>query len=238
MGLTEKIFRARLRQLKANLEAAKNMPLEVLKSLMSKGYKYNGKGYINAKNTVKEAKSLGLTVCEYVENLWGMKGQTDEIITELRSIDALEPCKEVCEIGPGTGRYLERILSYVQPDRYHIYETAPDWARYLEVTYSPVVLKHDADGHTLQYTNDDSCGLVTAFGVFVYLPVLNSFEYFREMIRVCREGGYIVFDCFLDDSWNEMVVQKRLTSGETYPILLPIRLVIDFFEGRGVQIDA
>ena len=30
MGLTEKRFRARLRQLKANLEAAKNMPLEVL----------------------------------------------------------------------------------------------------------------------------------------------------------------------------------------------------------------
>ena len=30
MGLTEKRFRARLKQLKANLEAAKNMPLEVL----------------------------------------------------------------------------------------------------------------------------------------------------------------------------------------------------------------
>jgi len=103
MGLLEKRFKARLKQLKVNLEAAKNMPSKVLLSLISKSCcrKYGSRGYISAKNTVKEAKSLGLTVCEYVENLWGIKGQTDEIISELRLIGAIGPCKEVCEIGPG-----------------------------------------------------------------------------------------------------------------------------------------
>jgi len=33
-----------------------------------------------------------------------------------------------------------------------------------------------------------------------------------------------------------MVVQKWLMSGETYPVLLPFRLVNDFFERRGCKL--
>lgn len=210
--------------------------LDYYKYSFQKKYKYPIGGYISAKDTIKKAKSSGLTVCEYVENLWNIKGQTDEIISELRIIGALKPCEEVCEIGPGTGRYLERILLEVKPKRYHIYEVAWDWAKYLEKKYSPAVIRHNADGHTLRYTPDNSCGLVVAFGVFVYLPVLNSFEYFMEMCRVVTKNGYIVFDCFLDESWNETVIQKWIASGHTYPALLPINLLVDFFKRRGCKL--
>lgn len=145
--------------------------------------------YIDAKKTIRNAKQLGKTVCEYVEEIWNIKGNTDTIITKLKEVGAFRHCNEVLEIGPGTGRYLESVLKEVKPSHYHIYEIDKDWANWLQKTYKPFVIAHPADGHSLSATPDNFCGLVHAHGVFVYLPFLTAFEYFSEIVRVCLQGG-------------------------------------------------
>lgn len=148
---------------------------------------FQSKGYIDAGQTIQASRSAGLTICEYTEKLWNEEGITDATIAELQQSGALRHSDDVCEVGPGTGRYLERVISIVKPKRYHIYEIADDWAQYLEKTYT-IVVNNPADGHSLKYTASDSCGLILAFGVFVYLDIVSSFEYFGEMIRVCSDG--------------------------------------------------
>lgn len=190
--------------------------------------------YIDAKNTIRNAKRLNKTICEYVEELWGIQGNTDMIIKRLEKIGVLKHCSDVLEIGPGTGRYLERILKIVKPDRYHIYEIDKDWRDWLSRTYG--VISYPADGHSLSFTKDNQVGLVFAAGVFVYLNFLNSFEYFLEMIRVCKNGGYIVFDIDSDKEWDDKVIEIWLRTKERYPVILPEYRVVEFFEKRSCKL--
>lgn len=145
-------------------------------------------GYIDARTTVQTAQSKGMSVCDYVEAIWNQPGATRRVIEEMKKAGCLAPCKRVLEIGPGTGRYLERVLEATTPEQYDIYETAEDWATWLSTTYAPWVCRQPADGHSLGHTPSRSCGLVHAHGVFVYLSLLNAFMYFAEMIRVCEPG--------------------------------------------------
>lgn len=190
-------------------------------------------GYIDARATVDAAKAEGLSVCEYVEKLWGQEGATERVIREMEKAGSLTPCDRVCEIGPGTGRYLERILQRVSPKQYEIYEIADDWATWLQATYAPIVVRQLADGHTLRHTASESCGLVHAHGVFVYLPFLNAFEYFGEMARVCAAGGYVVFDFYSDEHFGPDVIRRWLNSTERYPVILPRKTVLQYFGEYG-----
>lgn len=155
------------------------------------GYSLAARGgnYIPAKQTIAAARRARLSVSDYVERMWSIEGQTDFVVAEMQRTGALG--STVCEIGPGTGRYTERILRLVECEWYEVYETAPDWARYLEATYP--VTRRPADGETLAHTPADSCALVHAHGVFVYTPPMVAFSYFSEMMRVSRR--WIVFDC-------------------------------------------
>lgn len=191
--------------------------------------------YIDAKKTIKSAQKAGKSICEYVEEIWDIKGQTDMIIKRMRQVGALSQCSDVCEIGPGTGRYLERIIEEVKPHRYHIYEIDKDWRDFIYKTYNNVIT-HPADGHTLSFTESGSCGLVCAFGVFVYLSFLNSFEYFKEMIRVCSKGGFIMFDIFSDREWNEKIIERWLATKERYPVIIPEVLVVEYLKNKGCKL--
>jgi hypothetical protein len=190
--------------------------------------------YIDLKQTIKNAEAKSETICEYVEELWNIKGNTDFIVDHLKKIGVLTPCEEVCEIGPGTGRYLERLLKQLRPIRYHIYEIDRRWADYLSRTYK--VIAHPADGHSLTGLKDNSCGFVSAHGVFTYIPLLNSFEYFLEAIRITGKGGHIVFDIFPDIDWNEEVIDLWLRHPYRYPAILPEKVVIGFFSNRGCKL--
>ncbi len=185
--------------------------------------------YIDARETISAATARGLSVCEYVEELWDQRGVTDRVIAELKKNGSLSHTDRVCEIGPGTGRYLERVIREVGPHTYDIYEIADDWAEWLSKTYSPPVVRQPADGHTLSHTPSGSCGLVHAHGVFVSLPLLHAFEYFAEMARVCAPGGYVAFDIFLPSQFSASRIRKWLASPHRYPVLLPIDGIEAFF---------
>jgi hypothetical protein len=192
------------------------------KALYSAGYRLTriGEGYLRMKETVRAAQAQGQTVCEYLETLWDEKGVTARVIDEMSRLGCLVPCDVVMEVGPGTGRYLEPILQRTSPRRYEIYETAKDWARWLSKTYSPAVVWQPTDGRTLQPTPSGTCGLVHAHGVLVYVSLLNAFEYLAEMVRVCAPGGYIVFDFFSAETFDETVIARWLRTPDRYPVVI------------------
>ncbi len=196
----------------------------------------DGSGYIGAAETIRAARERGLTVSDYVEALWNQKGLTDRIIEEMGKAGCLTPTNRVCEIGPGTGRYLERIINRIPSiAQYDIYEIAGDWAVWLEQTYAPLVARQPADGRTLRSTADVSCGIVHAHGVFVYLPILRAFEYFAEMARVTAPGGYIVFDFYASEYFSLEILRQWLSSADRYPVVLPRQTVIAYFESAGFR---
>ena len=189
--------------------------------------------YIDAAKTIRAAKEKGVSVYEYVESMWDQNGCTDRVIEQIGSAGGLTPCDRVCEVGPGTGRYLSRILRQVSPRQYDIYEIADDWTKWLARTHGPVVVPQPADGRTLRHTPSQSCGLVHAHGVFVYLPLLHAFEYLQEMCRVCAPGGFVVFDFFSDEEFSADTISRWLASTDRYPVILPRTMVLKYFSDRG-----
>jgi hypothetical protein len=166
----------------------------------------------------------------------GASAVPPRVVQQMSEAGCLAPCERVLEIGPGTGRYLELVLGKISPEQYEIYETANDWATWLESAYGPCVVRHSADGRTLRHTPSHSCGLVHAHGVFVYLSLLHAFEYFAEIIRVCRRQGSIVFDFFPAEGFDEAMIQRWLQHDDRYPVLLPAVHVQSFFTNRGCHL--
>lgn len=137
----------------------------------------SSQGYISTKETVSAAEREKLSICDYVEKLWAKQGDTRRVIEQMASCGAFGITNpNVVEIGTGTGRYLEKVLEKCKPTKYESYETARDWAEWLQSKY-PIVVSHEADGVSLKQTLANSVDLIHAHGVFVYLPFLASYRY-------------------------------------------------------------
>lgn len=98
----------------------------------------------------------------------------------------------VCEIGAGSWRFAEEVITALHPDRYEIYETARDWLPWLSRLPGAVIQK--CDGRTLSQTPDGSIDLVHAHKVFVYIEFCIPAGYLEEMARVVRPGCVVAFD--------------------------------------------
>jgi SAM-dependent methyltransferase len=192
-------------------------------------------GYISAKETVSSAERAGLSVCDYVEKLWEKQGDTQAVIEQMALCGAFVSADpNVVEIGAGTGRYLEKVLQRCKPAKYESYETARDWAEWLQSKY-PIV-SHEADGVTLRQTSSMSADLVHAHGVFVYLPFLVSYRYWKEIWRITRENGIVVFDIISEDCLDEEAAEKWLNSNHNYPCFLSKQYVRSVFGNHGFSL--
>jgi SAM-dependent methyltransferase len=204
----------------------------VTSALDSRGYVLSkaGMGFVDARNTVGAARQAGLSVCDYRESLEAdprKKGRRDRIIENMRQAGVMEALSSVCEVGAGTGQYLEKVVEIARPKTYEVYETDPGWRNFLQSEYG--VTCHAADGRTLRQTASGSCDLVHAHGVFVYLPLLQNMEYLNEFVRVCRPGGFIVFDCCLEKHFSSLAtVNEWLSSPHRFPVVIPEGLLSEF----------
>jgi len=197
--------------------------------------KVSSLGYISAKETISAAEREGLSVCDYVEKLWNNQGDTQRVIDQMASCGVFEAkSPNVIEIGPGTGRYLEKVLEECRPAKYEIYETARDWAEWLQSKYK--IVSHEADGVSLRQTQDSSVDLLHAHGVFVYLPFLVSYRYWLEMWRVIRIGGWVVFDIYSEDCFDEQKVEEWLKSEHNYPCFLSKQYIVSLFRKHGFSL--
>lgn len=191
------------------------------------------RGYIDAKTTIAAARNANLSVCDYREGLESdcrKKGRRDRIISAMEAYGVLGEGITVCEIGAGTGMYLEKIIRHCRPVCYEVYETALDWVAFLGETYGPSTdLKlYMADGYTMKFSADNSCNLVHAHAVFVYLPMLQVIDYLNECARVCAPGGYIVFDCFLADTFSYDDVKSWQATEWRFPVVIPRSIITEW----------
>ena len=192
--------------------------------------------FIPLDETIAAAERAGLSLGEYIDTvLNNTPGATQETIDEMSRLGVFSsPIKAVVEIGPGSGRYLERTISVCSPARYEIYETSAAWAGYLASTYP--LLNQPTDGRSLGSTPDRSVDLVHAHKVFSTIPFLPTCTYWSEMARVARAGGHVVFDIMTESCLDNETVGDWIRTGTqhgSYPAAMPRGVAIEFFTRRG-----
>jgi SAM-dependent methyltransferase len=199
--------------------------------LMRPGEKDHIKSFIPCKETVDEARKAMLSVGDYIDAKYHHPGATQTTIDQLADRGVFGGrINSVCEIGPGSGRYLEKIQRLCAPHSYEIYETDPEWADWLVRTYH--VSAHEADGTSLRDTPSGSVDLVHSHKVFVYLPFIVTFQYFSEMIRVARPGGRIIFDIVSEGCMSDATIEQWIASRAFSRCMIPRDFVIGFFARR------
>jgi hypothetical protein len=194
--------------------------------------------YIPFKETLTAAERAGMSVGEYIDSTYNVAGSTELTIKELVGLGVLHGhVDRVCEVGPGSGRYLEKVTALTTPDHYEVYETATPWANWLAATQRVTV--RPTDGKTLASTADASVDLTHAHKVMVVVPFLTICRYLLEMMRVTREGGYVVFDLMTDECLPEDTLQSWIDSdiqSISYPSFITRQVVVDLFTRRGFDL--
>jgi hypothetical protein len=186
--------------------------------------------FIPFEETLLAAKASNLSVGDYIDVRYNHPGATQDTIDLGNFNDKID---RVCEIGPGSGRYLEKIVKAYSPTYYEIYETAHKWQQYLLETYH--VVAHPTDGKSLAATPSNSIDLVHSHKVMPGQPSLIMCGYFEEMVRITKGGGKIVFDIITEACFDDAMIEDWLADGggyQHYPCLMPKQFTIDFFDKR------
>ncbi len=192
--------------------------------------------FIPLQPTLDGARAAGLSVGDYIDEVMnGIPGATAATLEQMAALGVFaHPPATVLEIGPGSGRYLEKTLQRCAPARYEIYETAAPWAEYVVREYG--VVHQPTDGKSLAPTITASVDLLQAHKVFSGIDFLPTARYWLEMARVTRAGGFVVFDIVTENCMDPATLRRWTASGfETgsYPALVPRSVAVDFFAGEG-----
>ena len=191
------------------------------------------KTFISARKTLAAAKSSGLSVGDYIDKTFAEPGVTASTVKAMLHLGGLYgQVDRICEIGPGSGRYMEKVIECLHPKTYEVYETADDWVRYLRTF--PAALVRPCDGRTLSSTATASVDLVHKQKVFVYLDFWTTDRYLDEMARVVRPGGTVAFDLVTEDCLDEATLAYWMEHGSMYR-LIPRGWAIDFLSSRGLS---
>jgi hypothetical protein len=195
--------------------------------------------FLPFEQTISDARKAGLSVSDYVDLTYNVAGATQQTIDEMTRMGVFSnPIQNIAEIGPGSGRYLEKVVRLCSPSRYEIYETAGSWARYLVTTYG--VVSHPTDGFSMPHTPTDSVDLVHAHKVFVATSFRTTCRYWSDMVRVTRNGGHIVFDIVTESCMRSETLQNWLATTDymrsIYPAIMPREFAVEFFAERNVEL--
>ncbi len=195
--------------------------------------------FIPLETTLRRAGDAGLSVGDYIDTVMNkIPGATQKTIDEMARLGVFaQPVRRVLEIGPGSGRYVEKTIAACHPEAYEVYETAAPWAKYV-IEHYPVTLQ-PTDGRSLAATPDASVDLVQAHKVFSGIPFLPTCLYWAEMARVARPGGYAAFDVISERCLDAPTLDKWLRSeieNGAYPAVVPRAVVTTYFDGQGFDL--
>jgi hypothetical protein len=199
--------------------------------LTRKGHEFQD--YIPWKQTLQDAEKSGLSLSDYIDNTFNVPGTTQLTINKMMELGVFNSqIRRVCEIGPGSGRYLEKIVSLCHPDYYEIYETSIDWRNWLVEKFK--VVAQPTDGASLSSTPSKSMDLIHTHKMLYGNSILIIFRYFMEMIRVVKDDGVIVFDLLTAECMNNELLEKWVASGVTHACsMTPKQVALDYFTGHG-----
>ena len=192
--------------------------------------------FIPFERTMEAAGHAGMSVADYVDGIMnGVPGSSQNTVDKMASLGVFsESMRTVVEIGPGTGRYLEKILRVARPSRYEIYETAGPWSAYLVKEYG--VVAQPTDGYSLTSTEDASVCMVHSHKVLSAVPFMVTCCYWHEMARVIRPGGWAVFDVVTERCLGGDAMQTWVKSGlrlGSFPAVLPREVAVSLFTEEG-----
>ncbi len=190
------------------------------------------KSFVSARQTIVGARREGLAVRDYIDKHNAQPGATAAAVEAMLRLAELDQADTVCEIGPGTGRYAELVISALHPAVYEMYETAADWLPHLRKL--PAARIMPADGRTLSQTKPESVDLVHANKVFVYLPLVSTIRYLEEMARVVRPGGVMAFDIVTEDCMDEAVIKTWVANNSVIYSMIPKQWTIDLLDRHGL----
>jgi hypothetical protein len=199
----------------------------------------DSRDYIPFQETFNAAAAAGLSMGDYIDLKYNKPGDTQKTIDLMSKLGVFDSkIDRVCEIGPGSGRYLAKILQVCNPSYVEIYETANDWEKYLVATYK--IIAQPTDEKTLQHTPSNSIDLVQAHKVMPSLPSLVMCSYFLEMMRIVKKGGKIIFDVVTEACMDDSTLNEWLETGsgyQHYPCIMPKQYVVDLFTASSFSFD-
>jgi SAM-dependent methyltransferase len=165
------------------------------------------------------------------------QGRRDRIVDRILCHGSFSDAARFLEIGPGTGRYLEKALKYNPEVVYEIYEVAADWVSYLKNTYYKKYKLEiqPADGRSLADTRTASCDLVWAHAVFVYLPNYLTMSYLDEMARVVKESGIIAFDALSEPGFDMSILRKYIEADMFFPVIFPEAVIMQWAQSHNLM---
>lgn len=202
--------------------------------LIRKGKEFQD--YIPLKKTLADAEKSGMPLGEYIDMRFNVPGTTQATVDKMVELGVFSgKIDRVCEIGPGSGRYLEKVIEVCKPKYYEIYETSKDWREWLVGKYYNVV-SQKTDGDSLSSTPSQSMDLVHTHKMLYGNPIFTICGYLMEMVRVVKEGGYVVFDLVTEQCLTDELVAKWISSGVDHAHSMTSKqYAIDFFARRGFQ---
>jgi len=193
--------------------------------------------YLDFRSTMAGAKAKGVSVGVYIDATFNVQGATQETIEQMRALGVFScEIKSLCEIGPGSGRYLEKVIAVCNPTSCEIYETAEDWRKWLATQYP--VIAHEVDGRSLCHTRSGSIDLAQAHKVFPGLTALAIINYFSEISRVVRRGGKAVFDLLTEACLNGDALKQWFNPWTGFlDSMMSEDYTLEFFRQKGFTYD-
>ncbi len=203
--------------------------------LIKKGREFQD--YIPFRYTLQEAEKSGLSVADYIDNNYNVPGTTQLTIDKMRELGAFDgKVSRICEIGPGSGRYLERVKAACNPEQYEIYETSRPWREWLVEKYH--VVAQPTDGASLSSTPSKSVDLIHTHKVLYGNSILTIFRYMMEIARVVKDGGVAVFDLVTAECINNELMEKWVESGVDHAhSMTPRSVALDYFSSQGFKLS-
>jgi hypothetical protein len=201
--------------------------------LVRKGREFQD--YIPFRQTLRDAEKSGLSLSDFIDNNFNVPGTTQLTIDRMAELGAFDGAvQRVCEIGPGSGRYLEKVKAVCNPAHYEIYETSIPWRDWLVKKYN--VTAQPTDGASLGATRSNSIDLIHTHKMLYGNSILTIFRYFMEMRRVVKDNGVVVFDLVTAECMDNEILKKWVDSGVDHAhSMTPRQVAIDYFEGHGFK---
>jgi len=191
--------------------------------------------YIPLNKTLADAEEAGLSLGDYIDQRFNVPGTTKSTIDQMAELGVFSgEIQSVCEIGPGSGRYLEKVINICKPVHYEIYETSKDWREWLVEKYG--VVAKTADGASLASTPSHSIDLVHAHKVLYGNPIITICKYMNEITRVVKVDGYAVLDLVTEECLTDDILDRWISSGVDHAHSMTSKeFAINFFAKRGFQ---